>query len=87
MHGVIMVNDEPIGRWTAGRLTTVKETGKVAPYRCTVTLLPNYDVHGKFWPMREWEGEIEHEVGLGALSLMTALLQAAETDFRERGIY
>lgn len=87
LHGDIAINGELIGKWSAGRLTFVKETGKVAPYKCKVILFANYDVYGKHWPERKWEGTVQHEVGLGALTLIRQLLDTAENYFREEGLY
>jgi hypothetical protein len=87
IHGPLLVNSKQIGRWTAVRQTTVAETGEEAPYQCTVVLEADRDVHGKEWPQRKWEGTIVHEVGLGALALVRAILEAAEARFREDDLY
>lgn len=87
LHGIIQINDYPIGRWQARRTTPVALTGEVAVYECKVELLADQDVHGKKWPHREWEGNVEHPVGAGALALMQELLRVAEEDFKKRGLY
>lgn len=87
IHGNVLVNSKQIGYWSARRKTRAAETGQVAEYDCIVELAPDRDVHGKAWPKREWTGTVQHEVGLGALSLMQTVLGAAEASFRQRGLY
>lgn len=82
LHGQIMVNQRPIGFWSAVRDPdfTKPKVDDVVPYFCELVM----DQTLEGFPAIKWEGIVKHRFGDGALALASLVLSEAQKDTKSQ---